>query len=276
MSIKKKAKELLFPESLDVNIIDVDYSSYEYTNKYDITEKCSNIVIKAMYKNEPLRVIFYHGIGYKSCTVIDKVLVLREQEFSVGGNYTTFNLLSPDCFGLEQPTVVTREQEIEEELYKLLDNYVFEDDTSLYNTNIYFIEEVIDELEEISYIRAELKIKRDNVSLEKVKEVEKIFNDIRKTYIDIEGKKLLKEILSDKDCPQFLKDIAITFKFSKVKFEKVIISEDYMPDFGKYIIFEGALNGKQTDFGFLFENSETFTELTDRFDGIEFQSEEDL
>ena len=109
----------------------------------------------------------------------------------------------------------------------------------------------------------------DTAALSDVQEIEGKLEEVKVAYRELEGKKLLNEILEADDCPQLLNDLAIKYKFTQVSFVKMVHNGYHMPEFGKYIVFEGTINTgteeavslEKHDFGFLIEESESYVEI---------------
>lgn len=271
--LAKCIKEELLPSGLDINVSNVEFDTYEYENKYDDYEKCSNIVFDAIYKNEPFKVVFYHGIGHKCGVTRDKALVLRQREFEDGGDYETVSLLSPEVYYLEQPLAVTEQQSIGNELASLINIHCFDDDESLYAENTYFIEEVVNSLMNIKYFIVDEKIDKEKISLKDIRNFKVIANKLQEIYKRKEGAKLLQEMLEAEDAPVLFKEFVTKYKITEIGFEKDVLSADYMPDFGHFIIFKNEM----FEYKFLFESSETYFEFVEREEGeLKFLNEEEL
>ncbi len=249
-------KKMLLPQDLQLDIIDIIYSKYKYINKYDIEENNINIIIKVIYKNELFRIIFFHGIGYNSLKCIDKIIIINEKEFQNNNNNN--NTLCINMNSVEQLFGITHEGQKVYKLYHTLNNHCFENDNSLYNESPYFLEKIINKLEKVDYFILNLKIKKDNIYLENIKELRKFLQEAKRIYRNNEGKRLLNKILNNKECPQMLKDFCKKYNIIKILFEEHFQNKNTISEYGCYIVLEDEL-GKER-FGFLTTCTEDYQE----------------
>ena len=117
------------------------------------------------------------------------------------------------------------------------------------------------------YLNLPNPIGKEMICLSDIKTLEIVLDEAKEAYRDNEGKRLFNEIMEDINCPDMLKQFVKKHSLNTVAFEKIIESEDYMPDYGKYIVFKN----ESTEFGFMFECTETYAENYSSFDGTEFQ-----
>jgi len=283
----------LFPQNVisQIKIKEVqENASYIYGNKYSTERECSNIAINLEYKGENLWVVLYYGIGYRDGEAKSKVVVIRDREFQEGGDNNPSEILTPSVYYWETPLAITKEQEIAAELSNILDNHIIQADENsseaLCEENNMFIEDAALTLRDIQNVVFDTKLNVENITLKQIKDIEKQLERAKEAYRESEGKKLLNEMLEDNNCPPMLKDLSRKLCFTSIFFEKLTHNEDYMPDFGKYIVFKGMVDVGPSDevsmqeynYGFLFEESETYVinELYENFEGKAYLSESDF
>ena len=94
----------------------------------------------------------------------------------------------------------------------------------------------------------------------------------KNAYRNVEGRKLLQEMIDSKYAPDVFIDICIRLNIDSVSFLKDTYSGDYMPDFGWFISLD---RNKFNVMPFLYESTETYTEFADFFgdEGIDGQDD---
>ena len=120
------------------------------------------------------------------------------------------------------------------------------------------------------YIELPRFLDKKNINSSEIKTLEIALEEAKEAYRESEGKNLF-EMMSNENCPSMLKDFIKKHNIYKVAFEKVTQYEDYMPDYGKYIILQG-----NDRFGFMFECTESYAEDISPFDGTEFKHDIDF
>jgi len=117
------------------------------------------------------------------------------------------------------------------------------------------------------YIELPKFLNKDEIYLSEIKTLEIVLEEAKEAYRENEGKRLLNEMLSDKDCPSMLKDFVKKHSICKVEFDKYVQNEDYMPDYGWYIV----LSSKNSRFGFLIKTMGCYGDPDTSFEETEFK-----
>jgi hypothetical protein len=264
-----------FPVGIDMEtrlkLVEVDASQYEYwSNKNTEGEGCFiNRAVALCFEHsmveKPFWIVFFHGAQYRS-----------KEELFVSAYWEKPDMTDAiyKCDGVEADEA-DKEDGVETilDIADKFDRHWFSEDNSeldspLADDNPRIICDLADILVSILNIEIEISTPLKDVSLSTVEKLETALEKAKEAYRENEGKKLLCEMLDNENCPDMLKDFVKKHSLDTVGFEKIIESEDYMPDYGKYIVFK---NNESTEFGFMFECTETYAENYSSFDGTEFK-----
>lgn len=106
--------------------------------------------------------------------------------------------------------------------------------------------------------------------------VQKIYHAAGKAkerYRSETGSELLLMMMNDASAPKLFAEMISLLDIRILSFEKEVSSPEYMPDTGWYIVFTG---GTYEDYGFMYECTDTYEEVGDRFDGADIRSADDI
>jgi len=272
-----QAKKILnnfdtFPTGIDMetrlNLVDVDAMREEYWgNKYAEGESCfinyaTGLQFKHSMVENPFWVVFFHGAQYKS-----------EEEIFVLAYWDKPNL--GDAIYRQDSIQADDENDGVETIMDIVDKFnrqwiendgLEEDIEPLLNDSPRAICDLTEELISVLHLDIFISTPLKEISTSEVERLQNALERAEEAYRENEGKNILNEMLSGKDCPSMLKDFVKKHSICKVEFDKYVQNEDYMPDYGWYI----ELSSEDSRFGFLIEKTSSYGDPDSSFEEYEF------